>query len=58
MLLTVGNVSAARALLDAYVPATDVQVAAVARLRAHLGALETGTIDMAPILRGERESRR
>ena len=49
-LLMVGNVSAGRALLDVYVPVTDVQVAAVARLRAHLRAPETGTIDMAPIV--------
>ena len=34
-LLMIGNMSAGRALLDEYVPTTDVQVAAVARLRAH-----------------------
>jgi hypothetical protein len=49
-LLITGNVSAGRAVLDAYVPATDVQIAAVARTRSYLGALETGTVDVAPIL--------
>ena len=58
MLITVGNVAAARGLLDEYVPATDIQGAAVARLRGHLGALETGNIDMAPILAASAESRR
>lgn len=50
MLIAVGNLTAAQATLDAYEPNTGVHVAAVARLHAHLRALQTGTIDMAPIL--------
>ena len=50
MHVAVGDLAAARATLEAYQPATDVLVAGVARLRAHLGAIDTGTIDMAPIV--------
>jgi hypothetical protein len=50
MLIAVGNLTAARATLEAYEPKTGVQVAAMARLHAHLRALATGTFDMAPIL--------
>jgi len=50
MLIAVGDLTAARATLDRFEPTTDVQVAAVARLHAHLRALDTGTIDIAPIL--------
>jgi hypothetical protein len=49
MLITVGNRAAARGLLDAYTPTTDLEAAAAARLRAYLRARETGTIDMTSI---------
>jgi hypothetical protein len=50
MQIAVGDLTAARATLEAYQPTTGVQVAAVARLRAHLRAIATGTIDVVPIL--------
>jgi hypothetical protein len=50
MQVAVGDLAAAKATLDGYQPTTGVQVAAMARLRAHLQALETGTTDAAPIL--------
>jgi hypothetical protein len=49
MQVAVGNLAAAKATLDTYEPTTGVQAAAVARMRSHLRAHETGTIDMAPI---------
>jgi hypothetical protein len=49
MLINIGNLAAGRTVLDAYVPSTDIQAAAVIRLRSHLAAFETGSIDMAPI---------
>ena len=49
MLITLGNLAAGRTILDAYVPATAVQAAGVARLRAYFAALDTREIDMAPI---------
>ena len=49
MLITLGNLAAGKAILDAYVPATAVQTAAVTRLRGYFAALETRSIDMAPI---------
>lgn len=48
-LLTIGNLATARAILDTFEPTSDVQAAAAARTRSYLGALETGTMDMAPI---------
>ena len=49
MLITVGNLAAGKAMLDAYVPATAVQTAGAARLRAYFAALDTRSIDMASI---------
>jgi hypothetical protein len=49
MLITIGNLGAGKTILDAYVPATAVQTAAVTRLRAYFSALDTRSIDMAPI---------
>jgi hypothetical protein len=49
MLINIGNLAAGRALLDAYVPTTEVQAAAAVRFREHLAAFETGSIDLAPI---------
>ena len=49
MLINIGDLAAAGALLDAYVPTTDIQAAAATRFREHFAAFETGSIDMAPI---------
>jgi len=49
MLITIGNLAAGKAGLDEYVPATAVQTAAAARLRAYFAALDTRSIGMAPI---------
>jgi hypothetical protein len=49
MLITIGDLAAGRTILDAYVPASPVQAAALARLRAYFAALDTRSIDMAPI---------
>ena len=49
MLITIGNLAAARPILDAYVPATAVQAAGATRLRAYFAGLDTRSIDMATI---------
>ena len=46
MLMTIGNLTAARAMLDDYAPATDLQAAAATRFRAYMLARETGTMEM------------
>jgi len=49
MMITVGKLTAAQALLEDYVPTTDAQTAAATRYRAYFQARETGAIDMGPI---------
>ena len=49
VMITVGNLTAARAVLDAYVPTTEAQTVAATRFRAYFRARETGAVDMEPI---------
>jgi hypothetical protein len=49
VMITAGNLTTARALLEDHVPTNDVQTAAATRIRAYFGARETGIIDMEPI---------
>jgi hypothetical protein len=49
VLIVVGNLAAARATLETFMPRTDVQVAAATRMRSYLRAVETGIVDMDPI---------
>jgi hypothetical protein len=49
MLITIGNLAAARPILDDYKPWSAVQAAAATRMRAYFAALDTRSIDIAPI---------
>ena len=49
MLITSGNRAAGMALLDSYVPETEMQAAGLARLRSYLRTSESGSMDMSPI---------
>jgi hypothetical protein len=49
VLIALGDLAAATSMLETYVPTTDVQVAAVTRIRSYLRAIETGTVEMEPI---------
>jgi hypothetical protein len=55
VLVIAGDIVAARAALDGFVPATAVDVAGSVRMRSYLQALETGTVDMGPIRDATRE---
>ena len=46
VLTIAGDVPAARAILDSYVPTIPVHAVAMVRLRSYLAALETGTVDV------------
>ena len=44
-----GDIEAARATIDDFVPTTPVQAVAAVRLRSYLRALDTGTVDIEPV---------
>ena len=46
VLIIAGDLDAARAILDTYVPTIPVQAVAMVRVRSYLNALETGTVDL------------